>query len=99
MWIAALITGLLFGLAHLGSASPKFLVPLGLLGFVLCMIRWRTGSLYPCMALHSLNNCLALGVNQLHWNALEIIGLMLGSLAVIAAVTGPLVKRDRWPIG
>jgi membrane protease YdiL (CAAX protease family) len=99
VWIAALITGMLFGLAHLGSASPKFLVPLGFLGFVLCMIRWRTGSLYPCMALHSLNNCLALGVNQLHWNAAEILALMVGSLAVIAAVTGPLALRDRSPVG
>ena len=65
VWIAAVITGILFGLAHTGSASPQYLVPLGFLGFVLCLVRWRTGSLYPCMALHSINNSLALGVNQL----------------------------------
>jgi membrane protease YdiL (CAAX protease family) len=99
IWIAALIVGVLFGAAHLGSASPKFLVPLGFLGFVLCMIRWRTDSLYPCMALHSLNNCLALGVNQLSWTAPEILALMVGSLAIIATVTGPLADRERWPIG
>ncbi len=62
-WVAALIVGLLFALAHTGSANSQYLIPLGLLGFILCLIRWRTGSLYPCMALHSLNNCLALGVN------------------------------------
>jgi hypothetical protein len=93
-WVAAVITGILFGLAHTGSASPQYLVPLGFLGFVLCMLRWRTGSLYPGMALHSLNNSLALGVNQLHWSAPAILGLMAGSLAVIAAVTGPLGARS-----
>jgi hypothetical protein len=45
------------------------------------------------MVLHSVNNSLALGVNQLGWNAPEIIALMLASLLVIAAVTGPLAGR------
>jgi hypothetical protein len=45
------------------------------------------------MALHSVNNALALGVNQLHWNGLEILGLMAGSLAVIAVVTAPMSRR------
>jgi membrane protease YdiL (CAAX protease family) len=93
-WVAAILTGILFGLAHTGSASSQYLIPLGFLGFVLCLVRWRTGSLYPCMALHSVNNALALGVNQLHWNGLEILGLMAGSLAVIAAVTAPLSRRS-----
>jgi membrane protease YdiL (CAAX protease family) len=65
-------------------------VPLGFLGFVLCIMRWKTRSLYPCMALHSFNNSLALGVNELHWSALGILGLMVASLLVIAAITGPL---------
>lgn len=91
-WIAAVIVAILFGLAHTGSASSQFLIPLGLLGFMLCMVRWRTGSLYPCMALHSLNNSLALGVNQLGWNAGEIAALMVGSLAVIGMVTLPLSR-------
>ena len=89
-WIAAVVTGILFGFAHLGSAPAEYLVPLGFLGFVLCLIRWRTGSLYPCMALHSANNALALGVQQLDWNALAIVGLIVASWLVIAAVTGPL---------
>ena len=92
-WVAAIITGILFGLAHTGSASSQYLIPLGFLGFVLCLIRWRTRSLYPCMALHSFNNSLALGVNELHWTAGPIIALMAGSMLVIAAVTGPLSSR------
>jgi membrane protease YdiL (CAAX protease family) len=92
-WLAAVVVGLLFGLAHTGSASPEYLVPLGFLGFVLCLIRWRTGSLYPCMALHAFNNSLALGVNELHWPAWGIVGLIMASLLVIAATTGPLSGR------
>jgi membrane protease YdiL (CAAX protease family) len=92
-WIAAVLTGILFGFAHLGSAPAEYLVPLGFLGFVLCLIRWRTGSLYPCMALHSANNALALGVQQLDWNALAIVGLIVASWLVIAVVTGPLGAR------
>ena len=57
---------------------------------MLCLVRWRTGSLYPCMALHSANNALALGVNQLNWNAAEIVGLVLASWLVVFAVTAPL---------
>ncbi len=92
-WIAAIVTGILFGLAHTGSASSQYLIPLGFLGFVLCLVRWRTGSLYPCMALHSANNALALGYNQLGWNTAEIIGLVLASWLVIAAITWPLGSR------
>ena len=93
-WVAAVIVGLLFGLAHFDSAQPEYLIPLGILGFVLCIMRWRTGSLYPGMALHSLNNSVAFVVNEhLGWNALEVAGLMIGALAVIAVVTGPLAVR------
>jgi membrane protease YdiL (CAAX protease family) len=91
-WIAAVITAILFGLAHLGSASPEYLVPLGFLGLVLCLIRWRTGSLYPCMALHSFNNCLALGISQEGWDVGPIVALIVGSFGVIALLTWPLAR-------
>ncbi len=93
-WLAALVTGILFGLAHFSSAAPGYLIPLGFLGFVLCLMRWWTRSLYPCIALHSFNNALALGVNELHWSALGILGLMAGSWLVIAAMVGPLAPRS-----
>jgi membrane protease YdiL (CAAX protease family) len=91
-WAAAVVTGILFGLVHAGSAGSEFLIPLGFFGFMLCLVRWMTGSLYPCMALHSINNSLALGVTTLHWNAGEIVALMAGSLAVIGTLTLPLAK-------
>jgi membrane protease YdiL (CAAX protease family) len=93
-WAAAVVTGILFGLAHTGSAALQYLPILAFFGFVLCLVRWRTGSLYPCMALHSANNALALGVNQLSWSPHEIVGLIVGSWAVIAAITAPLASRQ-----
>jgi membrane protease YdiL (CAAX protease family) len=89
-WLAAAVTGILFGLAHTGSANSQYLIPLGFLGFVLCLVRWRTRSLYPGMALHSFNNSLALGFNELHWSTAGILGLMVASLLVIGAATLPL---------
>jgi CAAX protease family protein len=99
IWVAAVVTGILFGLAHTGSASSQYLVPLGFLGFVLCIVRWKTRSLYPCIALHCINNSLALGINQLHWNAAEIVFLISASLLVIGAATGPLSARPTPSLG
>ena len=96
-WAAAVATGILFGLVHAGSASSQYLIPLAFFGFVLCLVRWRTGSLYPCMALHSVNNSLALGITQLHWNGGAVVGLTAGSLAVIGALTLPLASRRPAP--
>jgi hypothetical protein len=94
-WVAAVITGILFGLAHTGSASSRYLVPLGFLGFVLCLVRWRTGSLYPCIALHALNNSLALAVGQLGWSAPAVVALVVGSVAAALALTLPLSGSRR----
>jgi hypothetical protein len=46
------------------------------------------------MALHCVNNSLALGVNQLNWGTGLIVLLTLGSLLTIALVTGPLSRPD-----
>ena len=92
-WLAAVIVGLLFGLAHFDSAQPEFLIPLGFFGFVLCLLRWKTRSLYPGMALHSLNNCIALGVNELAWGAGSILLICVGALLSIAIITAPLSRR------
>ena len=55
---AALINGLVFGLIHVGSGFSA--VPaLILFGVILCLLREKTGSLYPCIALHAANNTFA----------------------------------------
>ncbi|MBV9941510.1 MAG: CPBP family intramembrane metalloprotease [Solirubrobacterales bacterium] len=96
-WAAAIVTGILFGLVHAGSTSARYLIPLALFGFVLCLVRWRTRSLYPCMALHSVNNSLALGIAQLHWAAGDVLALAVGSVALIAALTLPLAEDKPAP--
>jgi membrane protease YdiL (CAAX protease family) len=81
-WLpAAAITGVLFGGVHAGSAPVADLIPLAVLGFALCMLYRRTGSLYPCIATHSLNNSLAFGVLE-GWGW-QIPVLMVAALATI----------------
>jgi len=87
-WVAAAITGVVFGAIHGGSAPFGYLVPLAVFGFGLCLLYWRTGSLYPCMSLHALNNSLALGVSQ-HWSW-QIPLLMVAANLVIGAIMLPL---------
>jgi membrane protease YdiL (CAAX protease family) len=67
LWPAAILTGLAFGLVHVFGSPIAFLVPLALLGIGLCLLRERTGSLYPGIALHCLNNSLAMASSQ-HWS-------------------------------
>jgi CAAX protease family protein len=58
--IAALISGVIFGLFHYTGASSFTVVPqLAFLGFALCCVYEETGSIYPTIALHMLNNTLA----------------------------------------
>lgn len=83
-WPAAILTGLVFGGIHAGSAPAVDLVPLGVLGFGLCLLYRRTGSLYPCIAAHSLNNSLAFGALE-SWGW-QIPVLMVAALALLALV-------------
>jgi membrane protease YdiL (CAAX protease family) len=83
-WVpAAIITGLIFGAIHIGSAPIGLTVPLAFFGFGLCVLYHKTGSLYPCIALHAMNNAVALGLTQ-KWTW-EIAPLLVG--AVIASLT------------
>ena len=43
VWPAALITGVVFGCIHVGSAPIGFLVPLAFLGFILCLVYAEDG--------------------------------------------------------
>ena len=51
------------------------------------------------MALHSFNNSLALGINELSWSAGGILGLIAASMLVIAVITGPLSRPAARPAG
>jgi membrane protease YdiL (CAAX protease family) len=77
---AAVLDGLLFGAVHAGSAPVLDLVPLAALGLGLCLLYARTGSLYPSMGAHSLNNAVAFS---------SLAGLSVGE-GIGLAVAGPL---------
>jgi membrane protease YdiL (CAAX protease family) len=93
LWPAAIVTGLIFGGIHASGTDSVFLVPLAFFGFALCVLYWRTGSLLPCMALHALNNSLALGVAQ-HFSVIGTVALMLGASSVVVSI-GSLAARSR----
>ncbi|MGD0197446.1 MAG: CPBP family intramembrane glutamic endopeptidase [Solirubrobacteraceae bacterium] len=83
--VATLITGILFGAVHAGSAPAVDLVPLGVLGMILCGLRQLTGSIYPGIALHAFNNVVALVVNA-GWSFAAFCAVLVGSFAMIVAL-------------
>lgn len=87
---AAVVTGLLFGAVHAGGSDAAYLVPLAFFGFVLCLLYARTGSLWPCIALHCANNSVAFGVSQ-GWSW-QVPLLFAGALALIALLARPAVR-------
>jgi uncharacterized protein len=93
VWPAAALTGTVFGAIHVGSAPVGFLAPLAFFGFLLCIVYQRTRSLYPCMALHCINNSIAFGVGE-KWGW-QIPVVLVGSLCVIAALMA--TARRAWP--
>jgi membrane protease YdiL (CAAX protease family) len=87
---AAIATGILFGLVHAFGSPIGFLPPLALLGTLLCIVYWKTGSIYPAIGLHCLNNCVALA-SALSWSW-QVPLLIAGALSAIAAILA-LVAR------
>jgi uncharacterized protein len=92
VWPAAVGTGIVFGAIHGSSADPAFLLPLAFFGFALCLLYEKTGSLYPGIAVHCANNCIAYGATQ-GWTW-QIPVLLVCALAIIAGVA--LGVRHVW---
>jgi membrane protease YdiL (CAAX protease family) len=60
--VAAALDGLVFGFIHWDFSSAHGLLivpPLAILGLILCLIYERTGSLFPVIAIHAVNNSVA----------------------------------------
>jgi uncharacterized protein len=91
-WPAALVTGLVFGGVHAGGTEPVFLVPLAILGFMLCVVRERTGSLLPCIALHAVNNALAFGIAE-KWSGGATLLLLVGAVSVTMLACAAIMHR------
>jgi membrane protease YdiL (CAAX protease family) len=91
-WLAAAVTGIVFGAIHGFGTPVGFLPQLMVLGFMLCIVRWRTGSLLPCVALHALNNGVAFGVTQ-SWIAWQVGLLSLGAASAVLLACRPFLGR------
>jgi sodium transport system permease protein len=96
-WPAVLVTALLFGLAH---ASIYRLLPTFILGVLLGVLRWRSGSVLPGIAMHATNNgligTLAQRPDLAAWFGMDMTSgalpwapVLVGT-AVMAAVLGGL---------
>jgi len=89
---AAAIDGLLFGVIHYdftGADALLILPPLAFLGFIFCLVYERTGSIYPTIAMHALNNAIAFGVTIED----PSVSLVLGPLMLVACATIPRAQR------
>ena len=64
-----IVSALLFGLFHVVAATvlaPERFLPSTFLGLILGWVRWRTGSVVPCMVLHTIHNAFLLSV--VYWS-------------------------------
>ena len=100
-WPAAILTGILFGGVHAFSAPAVDLVPLAVLGVVLCLLYERTGSLYPCIGLHALNNSIAFGSLE-GWSVAGVLALVIAALgsiflAALALIRSGVISRQPVP--
>jgi membrane protease YdiL (CAAX protease family) len=87
--LAAGIDGLVFGFIHWDFSTAHGLLivpPLAVLGFVFCLIYERTGSLFPVIALHAINNSAAYAA-QVHdgWT----VSVVAGPLMIAALILAP----------
>ena len=89
--VAAILDGLVFGLIHFEGGTDGLLIvpPLAVLGVVFCLVYERTRSLYPVIALHSMNNSIAYAV-QADGGA---VSLVFGPLMIAACVLVPRLTR------
>lgn len=62
-WAAIVVSGLIFGIIHLNPAQMLYA---SIIGIVLGWLRWRTGSVYPGIIGHILNNSLAVVFMRLY---------------------------------
>jgi membrane protease YdiL (CAAX protease family) len=90
LWPALVINGALFGAIHLTSGGPLAVALIAPLGFLLCLIYERSGSLYPCIALHALNNAL---VSAAEFERVTGIALLMGAGMLLLCLIGALSMR------
>jgi sodium transport system permease protein len=86
-WVTIGVSAILFGVTHVilgGALGMERLVPSLVLGLILGLICWHSGSLWPGMVLHICHNSILLGagVEEIPgtWVALGSLGAAIGTL-------------------
>ena len=95
VWPAALAASVLFAATHIGWLPIALLVPTALLGIAMCLLYHWTGSLYPCIAGHAINNSIPLGA-ALDWTwqtPALIVGSTLAALTIARLIAVRLDGR------
>jgi CAAX protease family protein len=77
------VTGIVFGLVHVAGSPIETVGVLVILGMLLCILYWRTGSLLPCIALHAINNAISFAATK------DIS--VPGAIAIVLATSGAAV--------
>ena len=90
----ALIVGAVFGLFHF---SLFRLVPTGYLGVVLAAVTMLTGSIFPAMLWHALNNLLGLGAAKLDISLADLPWTYYATSALVLALCFYILWRTRRP--
>jgi membrane protease YdiL (CAAX protease family) len=78
-----IVTGIVFGLVHVAGSPIETVGVLVILGMLLCVLYWRTGSLLPCIALHAINNAISFAATK----DLSVPG----AIAIVVATSGAAV--------
>src|SRR3954470_17744521 len=93
LWPAAVIDGVLFGFVH----GSLVIVPvLAALGVMFCYVYERTGSIFPTIALHSLNNTVAYGATTHNgWPPALAVGAVVIAACAFGVVRAPRGDRAR----
>lgn len=103
--VAIGIVAVLFGIYHMSLV--KF-IPTGLLGLMLCYVAYKTGSIYPSMMMHFINNALSVVVSYypekvekifpiLYRESMSISDALLlgGSGVVLLGIGGAVLRRGK----
>jgi membrane protease YdiL (CAAX protease family) len=90
---AALIGGGLFGVIHWDFTGEglEILPPLTVLGVIFCLVYERTGSLFPVIGLHALNNAVAYGAQTDGSGTWVSVGF--GVAALVGCAVAPRLMR------
>lgn len=97
LWPAAIVTGLVFGAIHAGSAPDALYLPiLAIFGVVLCLLYAKTGSLYACIVLHAINNCIAFAGTRKDWTwqLAVLLAVSLGGIALFGLLVRRVAPRE-----